>query len=427
VGMTVAGLLCHGRLAADRPPTRHLTEFYLWVALGGALGGAFNAVLAPLVFPGLVEYPLAIVAACLLRPPPPKRRPDFLEFFLKEERPTRWMDVGVPMLLGAAVALILLLAGGEDGVSNELRSVVAGFACGLTVNMARRPLRFGLALGAIFLAVSLAGIRGESVLERDRSFFGTYEVSASEGGRLHELYSGTTLHGAEREGPGPPEQLSYYSLAGPAGQAFAELPPETTGRVAAIGLGAGAIACNMRSGAAITFYEIDEAVVKIARDPELFSFLRDCPVRPRVVVGDGRRSLRAEPQASVGLVVVDAFNSDAIPLHLITREAVRLYLSRTTAGGSLLFHLSNRYLDLEPAVGNIARDLGLTCRFQHHRPDTAGERRGYEESDWALLARAPEHLGVVAADNRWRECRTDPSKDTWTDDYSNPLSVIDWG
>jgi hypothetical protein len=422
-GLVVAGLLCHGRLAADRPPAARLTEFYLWIALGGALGGAFNALIAPLIFPGLVEYPLAIVAACLLRPAPPKTRPDLLEYLFDDPRPTRWMDAVAPLLLGAAVALALVLGGRSDAVE----TAVAGVACGLALNLSRRPLRFGLAIGAIFLACSLAASSGEEVLARDRSFFGIYKVVASDHGRLHELYSGTTLHGSERIGPGPPEPLSYYGRHGPAGQALAELPRAATRRVAAVGLGAGALACLLRSGTHLTFYEIDPTDVRIARDPRFFTFLRRCPVRPAIVTGDGRRSLAREPRGSFGLVVMDAFNSDAIPVHLITRQAVELYISRLVAGGSLLFHLTNRYLDLEPVLRNIAVDLRLTCRIRRHTPTRAQELRGEEPSTWALLARHTSSLGGIRRDRRWTECADDPSARTWTDDYSNPLGVVRWG
>jgi len=124
---------------------------------------------------------------------------------------------------------------------------------------------------------------------------------------------------------------------------------------------------------------------------------------------------------------VDAFNSDAVPVHLITREAVRLYVSRTSPGGALMFNLSNRYLNLEPVVGNVARDLSLTCRIQHYSPGAATKRRGYDPSTWALLSRSRADLGRLARDRRWRTCRGNPSQRTWSDDYSNPLSVVHWG
>ena len=424
VGLVVAGLLCHARLAADRPAVEHLTEYYLWIAVGGALGGAFNALVAPAAFPGLVEYPLALVAACLLRPAPPKKRPDILEFFFRDERPTRWMDLGMPVLVGIATATILLLAREDDGsVPLEVRGAVVGVALGMVLNSSRRPIRFALALGAILIAAQAGATPGEDVLERDRSFFGIYRVIESEDGRLRELYDGTTLHGAQRVGSRDP--LTYYSRVGPAGQALAALPRAATRRVAAVGLGAGALACHSRPGDDYTFFEIDPVVARIARNPDYFSYLRDCG-DPPVVLGDGRRSLERHDGPPFGVIALDAFNSDAIPVHLITREAVGLYLTRLAPRGALLLHVSNRYLDLEPVIGNIARELGLACRLQRHKPAEFQRNRGYSASVWALLARAPDHLGPLGADRRWPACDDDPSAETWTDDYSNLLGVVDW-
>ena len=428
IGLAVVGLLCHGRLAADRPSPAHLTEFYLWVALGGALGGAFNAVVAPLVFPSVIEYPLAIVAACFLRPRPPLRRPDFLESWSGSPTPTRVMDWIAPLLVGGGVALVLLGARDADGdVPGEVLAAVASLALLVIMGFTRRPARFAAALAAIFLAGSLAAAPGEELLARDRSFFGVNRVLAREDGRLHSLVSGTTLHGSERVGPGPPEPLSYYSPGGPAAQAFSGLPRRTTARVATVGLGAGSLGCYARPGTSFTFYEIDTAVVRIARDPRLFTFLRDCEVQPRVVIGDGRQELEKVPRGSLGLVVLDAFNSDAVPLHLISREAVALYLSRTGDSGAALFNLSNRYLDLEPVVAGTAGDLGFSCRIQRHVPSVRERERGYLPSTWALITASPDGLGRVGRDLRWRPCRSDPSARTWTDDYSNPLAVVDWG
>ena len=428
-GLTIAGLLCHARLAADRPGPEHLTEYYLWLALGGALGGAFNALVAPVAFPGLIEYPLALVAACMLRPAPPKKRPDILEFFFRDPRPTRYMDFVVPVLVGVAIATILLLAREDDGsVPLAVRGAVVGVALGMVVNSARRPIRFALALGAILLAAQAGATPGEDLLERDRSFFGIYRVVESEDGGLRELYDGTTLHGSQRfptAAGGTPDPLTYYSRVGPAGQALAELPRAATRRVAAVGLGAGALACHARPGDSYTFYEIDPVVARIARNPDWFTYLRDCG-DPPVVLGDGRRSLARHRGAPFGLIAVDAFNSDAIPVHLVTREAVELYLDRLAPRGAVLLHLSNRYLDLEPVAGNLARDLGLTCRIQRHEPTPAELDRGYTSSVWALMARRPVHLGPLASDPRWTPCAQDPGADTWTDDYSNLLSVVDW-
>jgi hypothetical protein len=402
IGLGVAALMCHARLAADRPAPKHLTEFYVWVALGGVLGGVFNAILAPVLFPGLIEYPLALVAALLLRTRPPMNRPALLEFFFRDPRPTKAMDYVVPVLLGAGVLIGLSLVDGFNG-----RSVVIGLACGLSLNLSKRPIRLALALGAILLAVALSA--GQP-LERSRSFFGIYKVEQE--GPDHLLYDGTTVHGLQRAGS--PEPLEYYGRAGPAGQAFAALRPSTVG---AIGLGAGAIACYGH----VTFLEIDPEVVRIARDPDLFTYLRDCPAT--VHVGDGRRLLAGSPER-FGLLVVDAFNSDAVPVHLITRQALALYLSRAPV---VLFHISNRYLRLEGVLGNLARDGGFTCRVQTHHPTPAQADAGLATSKWAVLGRAPTDLGPLATDPRWHECGDNPGARVWTDDYSDLLSAIAWG
>jgi hypothetical protein len=403
LGLAAAALMCHARLAADRPPAAHVTEFYVWVGLGGVLGGVFNALLAPVIFPGLVEYPLAIVAACLLRPKPPTTRPAMLEFFLRDSRPTRAMDVLGPVLLGLAV-LIALEAGSG---SFNARSVVIGLACGLALNLSKRPLRFGLGLGAILVAVALSG---SGALERSRSFFGIYKVVTD--GDHHVLYDGTTVHGVQRVGSAEP--LEYYTRAGPAGQAFTALRPRSVG---AIGLGAGGIACYGH----VTFFEIDPEVVRIARDPRLFTYLRSCP--SRVLVGDGRRLLVREPPGRFDLIVVDAFNSDAIPVHLITRQALAIYLRRAPA---VMFHISNRYLRLEPVLGNIARDGAFACMAQTYKPTQAQLDAGVAQSKWAVLARMPAALGRLGSDPRWHACAEDRSARVWTDDYSDLLSAIAW-
>ena len=423
VGMTIAAAMCHARLAADRPPPSGLTEFYLWVAAGGVLGGLFNAVFAPLALPGLIEYPAAIVAAAALRPAPPKKRPDLLEFFLRDPRPTRAMDLVVPLLMGGALAVALELARADDGqVDFGPRTAIIGLFCGLAFNLARRPLRFGLGLAAVLVAATLAIEPGDRTLERDRSFFGIYKVVETESGRFHRLYDGTTVHGMQRvDQPGRPEPLEYFSEAGPVGQALGNLPPAATEPFAVIGLGAGTMSCYRPM---TTFFEIDPTVVEIARDPDLFTYLRECPAR--VVVGDGRQALGREPPGRFGLLAIDAFNSDAIPIHLITREAMQLYMERVGPRGAVLFHISNRFVDLEPVLANIAADLDLVCVNQRHVPTPEDEERGHSVSRWALLTRAEEDLGPIAADARWHDCVPDGAR-TWTDDYSDLLGAMDFG
>ena len=176
---------------------------------------------------------------------------------------------------------------------------------------------------------------------------------------------------------------------------------------------------------ATTFYEIDPVVARIARDPRLFTFLRDCPAR--IVLGDGRQALaRERPPAASRLIVIDAFNSDAIPVHLITREALGLYLDRAGPQGAVLFHISNRYVALEPVLGAISADLGLECREQRHVPTEEQDKRGVGASRWAVLAREPATLGGVATDGRWQKCEDDGSR-TWTDDYSDLIGAMSFG
>ncbi len=426
IALATAALMCHSLLAADRPAPRHLTEFYLWLAIGGVIGGAFNAILAPVAFPTLVEYPLAIVAVCALRPRPPSKRADLLRLLTGDPRPTRLMDGIVPVMIVAVVALALqAVHSGQSSGSFQTTSLVVGMACGLSLNLARRPVRFALAIGAILVAPSIASPPGQQVIARERSYFGIYKVVASDGSRTHALYDGTTQHGLERLGPGRPQPLEYYSGPGPVGQAFGELPRATTQDPGGIGLGTGTLACYARPGERFTFFEVDPVVVRIARHPALFDYLSRCPAN--VVVGDGRRSLEREPPGRFGLLVIDAFNSDAIPIHLITREALALYLSRLRPTGAVLFHITNRYLTLEPVLGNIARDLGLTCVAQHYSPSPAQAQRGDVLSKWAILARSSADLGALAGDRRWHPCVRNPSDPTWTDQYSDLLGSLSLG
>jgi hypothetical protein len=390
------------------------------------IGGAFNALLAPVAFPTLVEYPLAIVAACALRPRPPSKRPDLVSLLLKKPRLALLTDGVVAAVLGACVTLALEAArSASSNGSFQSDSLILGLACGLSLNLARRPLRFALAMGAILLAPSLVSLPGQRVIARERSYFGIYRVMASDGTRMHALYDGTTLHGLERFGARRPQLLLYYSASGPVGQAFGELPRATTQRTGVIGLGAGVIACYARPGDRFTFFEVDPVVVRIARDPALFDYLRRCPAD--VVVGDGRRSLEREPPGRFGLLVIDAFNSDAIPIHLITREAVGVYLSRLQLTGAALFHITSRYLALEPVLGNIAHDLRLTCVAQRYSPTRAQAQRGDVLSNWVILARTRADLGALARDRRWHRCVRDPSDPTWTDQYSDLFGALRLG
>jgi hypothetical protein len=207
------------------------------------------------------------------------------------------------------------------------------------------------------------------------------------------------------------------------GQLFAGLPDKSLRRrTGVVGLGVGSMACYGRPGDRFTFFEIDSAVVEIARDNRLFSFLRDCKGEHEIVMGDGRRSLAKQPDGEFGVLALDAFSADAIPMHLITREAVELYVGKLQPDGVIAFHLSNKYLDLEPQLGRIAAALGLTC-VGTQDAEVSSRMLGKSPSEWAALARSPEDLGAVARDERWHPCRVADSSE-WSDDHQNLLAAL---
>jgi hypothetical protein len=419
-GFLLAALVCHGELARDRPAPRRLTEFYLWLAAGGAFGGAFNALLAPAVLDSLVEYPLAIVLACLCLPRRPARVPP--------GRYARWLDLGLPVLLAAAVAAVLAVSAGA-GPQAELvaRGFAVSAAAGIALNFARRPLRFGLSLAAILLAAA-ALTPAEPVLDQERTFFGVNRVELQRGG-FHHLVNGTTTHGGQYLTPTRRlEPVTYYHPSGPIGQVMAGVPrDERSDRVAVLGLGSGALACYARPVERWTFYEIDPAVARMARDARLFTYLRDCPGRRDIALGDARLSLVKAPNGAYEVIVGDVFSSDAIPVHMLTREAVRLYRTKLTPRGVLALHISNRYADLEPVVGELARDAGLVCLAQSERPGGSLRAPAKIPSRWAVMARRPPHLGRLTSDGRWHPCRRPEGGRVWTDDFSNVVEALDLG
>ena len=222
------------------------------------------------------------------------------------------------------------------------------------------------------------------------------------------------------------EPLSYYHRSGPIGDVVASLRERRRlSEVAVVGLGTGAMACHSRRGERWTFYEIDPTVERIARDPRFFTYLRDCAGTFDVVLGDARLSLRRSARRRFGLLIADAFTSDAIPVHLLTREALDLYRARLDPTGVVAFHVSNRYVDLEPVLGALARQAGLACRSRFDEARGRAAAPGRDASHWVALAAQPGHLGRVASAAAWRACRS--GGDAWTDDYSNLAGALRLG
>jgi len=415
----ILAMVCHGELMRYRPAAAHLTEFYLWLAVGGVLGGLFNALVAPVVFKDVIEYPLIIVVACLLRPALTAASSRTL---------SRWLDFLLPLALtlglGALARVILLKAPLEMLVPAMYAS--AALAALLCYAFRHRPLRFGLGVGAIMLAGLWFPTQGP-LLHQERNFFGVLQVFYDVEGGCHQLVHGNIVHGAQSLDPARRyEPLTYYHPTGPLGQVFAAFDEKNYHwRIGVVGLGVGCIAGYGKFGQEMTFYEIDPAVADIARDPRYFTFLQDCLAHVEVVPGDGRLSLKQARDGYFDMIILDAFNSDVIPMHLLTREALRLYLAKLRDGGILAFNLCNRFLDLQPVLGNLAQDAGLACLVQEDLNLSPEERQARKNTSvWAVMGR-PGALEVLAGDPRWHPAPA-PGKPLWTDDFSDILRVFKW-
>jgi hypothetical protein len=413
----VSALVCHRELAADRPPADQLTHFYLWISAGGMLGGVFTALVAPLVFRSVLEYPLGLVLACLLRPAPSTNpggdRCGHVQFV-------------VPVLGVGALTMVLLAATERLDAALQVVLIAAAVPALWSFRYSRRPILFASCVAAMLLGGAAVSVGRSRVLESARTFFGIYQVNTDISGRYHVLFHGTTMHGMQSTDPARrTEPLTYYHRTGPFGQAFAALPiAARTTDVAVVGLGIGSLAAYARPEQRWTFYEIDPEVERLARNSTYFTYLADCGARCRVVLGDGRLSLRQAPPQKYGLIVLDAFSSDAIPVHLLTSEALRLYLSRLLSGGAIAFHVSNRHLSLGPMLGTLARAHGLVVVEQMQPTSHAEEEAGKSASDWVIMARSEADLGMLASDPRWRKPSISNETPFWTDDFSNILSVI---
>ena len=410
----ITALVCHGELARARPPAAQLTGYFLTIALGGVLGGGLNALVAPALFCDLVEYPAVIALAAALRPP------------ASADSGAAWLDLGWPLLLLATVAAPLFLFGEGYGGLSESALVFAVLPVALIVYSFRhRPIRFALGLAAILLVIALDP-SSQPALLRERNFFGVLEVADNQDPPMHILYHGTTEHGKQRLDPA--QRLvpqSYYAAQGPLGDVFAALRARNTAlRVGALGLGAGEIACYGRAGEVWTFYEIDPAVIAIARDPRYFTYLADCPPRSDVVIGDGRLSIARAAAANYDLIVLDAFTSDAIPVHLLTREAFALYREKLRPGGLIAVNISNRYLDLRPVLGNLAAASGLAARWRDDPGEDSEDEASRDPSQWVVLATRPADLGAIADGENWRPLAPDRAVGIWTDDYSNLIAIL---
>ncbi len=415
IAFVFVALLCHSELAHDRPAPTHLTEFYFWISFGGMLGGVFNTLIAPVIFSGIFEYPLVLALACLVLPATGTHVASKLRVALD------WL---VPLGIGGLSVGLLAWAASHRTNPSVMLAMITLPAL-VSYGQSRRPLRFTLSLAAMLLAGSWFAGAGEPVLHRSRTFFGVYRISLDRSQRYHALAHGTTLHGMQAlDSARRSEPLTYFHRTGPFGQAFEQLPRIGTAKeIAVIGLGIGTLASYARHGQRWTFYEIDPEVERIARTSAYFTFLDACADGCRVVLGDARLSLARARPGQFDLIVLDAFSSDAIPVHLLTHEALALYLSRLAPGGALAFHISNGHLALGPVVAGLAASHHLVAveRIDRRTPDWP---QGKSESQWVIIGRSVDELGSLNRDPEWTPLVATPSTPRWTDDFSNILSVL---
>lgn len=404
----MAAVACHGLLVADRPETGRLTEFYLLMSLGGVLGGAFNALVVPMIFTTVAEYPLMLIAVLLLLPQPFWTGPRKL-----------MMLAGVAVLAALAAQFVNSVPGLKAA---EMFCFFVLLMTGLVIVYLVRQARVASAVAAMSLWAIGAASSPTAGAYSERGFFGVVSLQTRDGYQM--MVHGTTLHGAQAIGEDALRPATYYAPDTPIGQVFAA--HTAPGGVAVVGLGVGSVACYAKPGQDFTYYEIDPIVARLASDPESFTYLSECTPDAKIVLGDGRLTLASEPAGAYKLLLIDAFSSDSVPAHLLTREAVALYLSRVSEDdGVVLLHVSNRYMALATVVGRIAGELGLPARMQYYTPPADMQVRSYrtQASIVVALAHNEAALASLDADKGWTALEADGGR-AWSDDYSNIPGAI---
>ncbi|MEO5919383.1 MAG: fused MFS/spermidine synthase, partial [Candidatus Limnocylindrales bacterium] len=396
-GLAIVATALHGRLAMDRPPPDRLTEFYLVQSIGGVAGGAFVAILAPSLFPGVWEYPILLagaLAALALKSPGAARHP-------ASDRPDapvgRRFDFG-PFFAGAGARLgpygvvtVVVLAIMATDRSVALEAASRWFLVGGLILLVGGPPRFLAVATAFTLAIATLVLPGPALL-RDRSFFGVTEVLRSAEEQVTVLMNGTTLHGMQSIDPLLRHQpTTYYAPSGPLGDVFSWLEEaRPAAAIGVVGLGAGTVAAYGQPGQRMTFFEIDPLVVRVATDERFFTYLSDAPIPPRIILGDARLSIRDLPSGAFDLLVLDAFSSDAVPAHLLTVEALSDDLRVLRPGGLLVAHVSNRYYDLAAAIKAAGDRLGLVVLDKGYSPSPSESAALAAISPWVLVTDDPE-------------------------------------
>jgi hypothetical protein len=419
VAFFVIALVCHGELSRRRPAARHLTAFYMWMSTGGVIGGIFAGLIAPNVFTWVAEYPALIVLAILCRP----------GLAMPTDTKTRllWLAAAAVVAVAAYPGLTARYVTDENVFNWTIGAmlVIAGL-------VSREPLPFAAVIAVAFI-ISHAYKPDAEQRETMRSFFGVHKITETTDGQYRVFLHGTTIHGAERlrdDSGNPitdkPPMITYYHPNSPMGVTVKAVRARVGGpiKVAVVGLGTGTFACHAEPADSFTFYEIDASVQKMARDPNHFSYIAKCKPDVPIVLGDARLTL-AETQDKYDLIVLDAFTSDAIPIHLMTREAMAIYLNALAPHGIVLLHISNRHMELSSVVAGIAHANGLVSLVNNR-----GSRDGEDDAKYiftstvVISAREKSDFGVLLQDNDWTEIVPPAGQRIWTDDYSNVIGAV---
>jgi hypothetical protein len=419
----VIAMACHGELARTRPAAKYLTGFYVALSFGGMLGGLFAGLIAPFTFSWVAEYPILLALAALCRPSGNERLP-------------RWSRWYWPFLAVLAVALIaptwslgkvsFWLEDRRVWVAGSIGLLSALLALGLNANRWKIFATVVLALVLIRIYPSDEG-RTETV----RSFFGVHKIVFTPHGQYHVLMHGTTIHGAEKfnddDGApitGRPEPITYYHKDGGIGQAIAAIRERKGAplRVAVIGVGAGTLTCASEPGETWKFFDIDQTMVDTARDPKYFTYIQNCEPDLKPVIGDARLTFAKEPAGIYDLIIVDAYSSDAIPIHLATQEAMEIYKDKLAPLGVVVMHVSNRHLELESVVVGIADANELKSWV--YDEDSGRDDEYIFATDVVVCARDEADVGRLASSDKWTETEPTEHQRVWTDDYSNILGAV---
>jgi hypothetical protein len=419
----VIAMACHGELARTRPAAKYLTGFYVALSFGGMVGGLFAGLIAPYTFSWVAEYPILLALAALCRPPGDERLP-------------RWSRWYWPFLAALAVALIVpsFYTGRIFNWVDAHRVWVIG-----AVGVLSALLALGLnanrwkifATVAVALVLLRAYPSDDGRVDTVRSFFGVHKIVVTPNGQYHVLMHGTTIHGAEKflndDGTpvtGRPEPITYYHKDGGIGQAIAAIRERKGAplRVAVIGLGSGTLTCASEPGEDWKFFEIDQSMVDTAKDPKYFTFIQNCEPNLKPVIGDARLTFAREPSGTYDVIIVDAYSSDAIPIHLATEEAMGIYKDKLAPQGAVVMHVSNRHLELESVVVGIAEANDLKSWV--YSEDSGRDNEYIFSTSVVVSAREEADVGSLASSDKWALTEAEENQRVWTDDYSNILGAV---